>query len=134
MMNARLFLLGMLTLSLVATSGFGSDGQSEQESPEHQAVTVEIKNLQFVPNEVVVPAGTTINWVNLDPVDHDVTSGVSIIGRKTRDLKQTKFPDGKFGSGLFGKDKTFSVTLGEKGEYKYYCNIHPFMIAKIVVK
>ncbi len=87
-----------------------------------------------MPSEVTVAAGTTINWVNLDPVDHDVTSGVSVIGRKARDMKQTKFPDNKFSSGLFGKDKTFSVTLDEKGEYKYYCNIHPFMIAKIVVK
>ncbi len=134
MTHARLFLLGILTLSLVATSGFGSDEQSGQESSENRAVTIEIKNLQFVPSEVTVAAGTTINWVNLDPVDHDVTSGVSVIGRKTRDMKQTKFPDNKFSSGLFGKDKTFSVTLDEKGEYKYYCNIHPFMIAKLVVK
>ena len=134
MTNARLFLLGMLSLSLVSISGFGSDEQSGQESSENQAVIIEIKNLQFVPSEVTVAAGTTINWVNLDPVDHDVTSGVSVIGRKTRDMKQTKFPDNRFSSGLFGKDKTFSVTLDEKGEYKYYCNIHPFMIAKLVVK
>jgi len=134
MINIRLFLAGLLTLLLFTTSSFGRDEQSEPKSPENQAVTVEIKNLQFVPNEIVVPAGTTINWVNLDPVDHDVTSGVSVIGRKTRDLKQTKFPDGKFSSGLFGKDKTYSVNLDEKGEYKYYCNIHPFMVAKIVVK
>ena len=134
MTHARLFLLGILTLSLVATSGLGSDEQSGQESSENQAVIIEIKNLQFVPSEVTVAAGTTINWVNLDPVDHDVTSGVSVIGRNTRDMKQTKFPDNKFSSGLFGKDKTFSVTLDEKGEYKYYCNIHPFMIANLVVK
>ena len=134
MTHARLFLLGMLSLSLVSISGFGSDEQSGQESSENQAVIIEIKNLQFVPSEVTVAAGTTINWVNLDPVDHDVTSGVSVIGRKNRDMKQSKFPDNKFSSGLFGKDKTFSVTRDEKGEYKYYCNIHPFMIAKIVVK
>ena len=95
---------------------------------------VEIKNLQFVPIELVVAAGTTITWRNLDPDDHDITSGLSVLGRQTRDMKQTKFPDGKFASGLFGKGKTFSVTLEEKGEYKYYCNIQPFMIAKIVVK
>ncbi len=135
MTNDRLFLLGMFALSLVvATSGFGNGKQTGQKNLETQAVTVEIKNLLFVPSELVVDAGTTINWVNLDPVDHDVTSGVSLIGRKTRNMKQTKFPDDKFSSGLFGKDKTFSVTFDVKGEYKYYCNIHPFMIAKIVVK
>ena len=135
MLDARLFPLGMCAVSLVvATPSFGSDQQTQQDGPETQSVTVEIKNLQFVPIELVVAAGTTINWLNLDPLDHDVTSGVSVLGRQTRDMKQTKFPDEKFASGLFGKDKTFSVTFEEKGEYEYYCNIHPFMIAKIVVK
>ncbi len=135
MPNTRLFPLSMCALSLViATSSFGSAEQTRHENPKTQAVAVGIKNLQFVPIELVVAAGTTINWLNLDPLDHDVTSGVSVLGRQTRDMKQTKFPDEKFASGLFGKDKTFSVTLEEKGEYKYYCNIHPFMIAKIVVQ
>ena len=125
----------MCALSLVlAAPSFGSDEQALQENPETQAVTVEIKNLQFSPLELVVAAGTTINWLNLDPLDHDVTSGVSVLGRQTRDMKQTKFPDEKFASGLFGKGKTFSVTLEEKGEYDYYCNIHPFMVAKIIVR
>jgi plastocyanin len=133
--NARLFPLGMCAVSLVvAISSFGNDQQTPPEDPETQAVTVEIKILQFVPIELVVAAGTTVNWLNLDPLDHDVTSGVSILGRQTRDMKQTKFPDEKFSSDLFGKDKIFSVTFEEKGEYNYYCNIHPFMIAKIVVK
>lgn len=135
MPNTRLFLLGMCALSLVlAAPGFGSDEQTRQENPETQAVTVEIKNLQFAPLELVVAAGTIINWLNLDPLDHDVTSGVSVLGRQTRDMTQTKFPDDKFASGLFGKDKTFSVTFEEKGEYDYYCNIHPFMVAKIIVR
>ncbi len=135
MPNVRLFPLGMFALSLaIATSGFGSDQQTRPENLETRVVTVEIKDLRFVPIELVVAAGTTINWLNLDPLDHDVTSGVSVLGRQTRDMKQTKFPDEKFASGLFGKDKTFSVTFEEKGEYKYYCNIHPFMIAKIVVQ
>ena len=96
--------------------------------------SVEIKNLQFVPIELVVAAGTTINWLNLDPLDHDVTSGVSVLGRQTRGMKQTKFPDEKFASGLFGQGKSFSVTFDAKGEYYYYCNIHPFMVAKILVR
>ena len=135
MPNARLFPLGMCALSLViATSSFGSAEQTRDENPETQAVTVEIKNLQFVPIELVVAAGTTINWLNLDPLDHDVTSGVSVLGRQTRGMKQTKFPDEKFASGLFGQGKSFSVTFDAKGEYYYYCNIHPFMVAKILVR
>jgi len=119
---------------IAVTSAYGSDEQPGAQPSQSDTVTVEIKNLKFEPAELVVPAGTTVRWVNLDPVDHDVTSGESVIGRATRGMKQTKFPDDKFASGLFGKDKSFSVTFDEKGEYKYYCNIHPFMIARITVE
>ena len=134
MINPRLLLPGMFLLALVSTSLAAADDKSTQNDTVKPTVTVEIKNIQFVPNEVTVSAGTTIKWINLDPVDHDVTSGLSINGRKSRGLKQTKFPDDKFSSGLFGKGKTFSITLDKKGEYQYYCNIHPFMTAKIIVK
>lgn len=124
----------LLILSLLASSAFGSDEQSEQTSPENLTATVEIENLKFIPGELTVAAGTTIYWINLDQFDHDVTSGVSVVGRKSRGVKKPKIPDDKFSSGLFGKDKTYSFTLEEKGEYRYYCDIHPFMIARIVVE
>lgn len=134
MENARPYLLGMFVLSLLGAPAFASDPLPQQESSSSPAVRVEIKNLQFVPSEVAIPAGTTIKWINLDTVDHDVTSGLSVNGRKARGLKQTRFPDKRFASGLFGTDKTFSVTFDEPGEYLYYCNIHPFMVARIKVK
>ena len=51
-----------------------------------------------------VPVGTTVRWVNHDPFTHDVTSGISILGREARQVEKTKLPDGKFSSGLFGKE------------------------------
>lgn len=131
----RPLLIAMLALLLLlARSGFGSDDKLAEAGPESRFVTVEIRNLKFVPSELNVAPGTTIRWINLDPLDHDVTSGVSVTGRNTRNMQKTRFPDDKFASGLFGKDESFSVTLLEKGEYQYYCNIHPFMSARIVVK
>ncbi len=114
-----------------------SNGDMEDKSDsyaEGEAVTVKIEGLSFNPKEVVVKPGTTIRWINLDPIDHDVTSGKAVVGRKTRGMKQTKFPDGKFQSGSFGKGMDFKVTLKDKGEYPYYCTIHPFMEGKVVVK
>ena len=129
------FVLGTVSLLLTFSSSVHANGApTEQSAAETSIVTVEIKKLQFMPAEVTIIAGTTIRWINLDPVDHDVTSGVSVTGRKTRSMKQTKFPDNKFASGLFGQDKSFSVMFDEKGEYNYYCNIHPFMVAKIFVR
>jgi plastocyanin len=99
------------SLSLPAAHG----GQAEKvESQKPEVVTVNIELLTF-PEEITVKAGTTARWVNLDPVDHDVTSGTSITGRKARGKKKVKFHDGKFKSDLFGKDQTFEVTFTEKG-------------------
>ena len=129
------FVLGTVSLLLTfSSSGRAGGAPTEQSAAETSSITVEIKDLQFIPAEVTITAGTTVRWINLDPVDHDVTSGVSVTGRKTRSMKQTKFPDNKFASGLFGQDKSFSVTFDAKGEYNYYCNIHPFMVAKILVR
>lgn len=134
MINAHLLPLTVLALSLVLLPASSSAVEEGQVSPEPSSVSVEIKDLKFMPDDIVVAVGTTINWVNLDAADHDVTSGVSVVGRASRGMKQTKFPDDKFSSGLFSKDKMFTVTFDEKGEYRYYCSIHPFMIAKIVVE
>ena len=129
------FVLGTVSLLLTFSSSVHSGGApTELTAAETSTVTVKIKNLQFIPAEMTITAGTTITWINLDPVDHDVTSGVSVTGRKTRGMKQTKFPDSKFASGLFGQDKSFSITFDAKGEFNYYCNVHPFMVAKILVR
>ncbi len=101
---------------------------------ESSVVTIKIEGLVFNPKEITVEPGTTIRWSNLDLSDHDVTSGTAVVGRKVRKMKKSKFPDGKFQSGTFGKGKTYEVVLGEKGEYMYFCNIHPFMQALIIVK
>lgn len=125
--------VGFLLTAVLLFSSFVGIG-SAHDGHDPNVVIVKIENLKFVPEVITVKPGTTIQWINLDPIDHDVTSGTSIIGRASRDLKKTKFPDGKFQSGLFKKGQTFSVTVEEKGEQPYYCNAHPFMIGKIVVE
>jgi len=129
------FLFATVSLLLsVSAYGEATEPTAEQSQPQDATITIEIKNIQFTPAELSIDEGTTIRWLNLDPVDHDVTSGISITGRKARGMAQTKFPDGLFASGLFGQNESFSYTFKKKGEYAYYCNIHPFMVAKIRVK
>lgn len=95
---------------------------------------VRIEGLRFNPSVLVIKPGTTVIWINLDDIDHDVTSGRAITGREARGKTQVKFPDGRFKSGTFGKGKRYRATFAEEGEYPYYCNIHPFMQGKIVVR
>lgn len=109
------------------------DGSSERQGKE-AVVKVAIHDVKFDPAEIVIKPGTKVVWTNEDAFEHDVTSGKSYNGREARGMKQTKFPDGKFQSGLFGQNKSFAHTFTERGTFDYYCNIHPFMVGKVIVK
>ena len=84
----------------------------------------------FSPNPVNVKIGDTITWVNEDSVFHTVVSGNPSSGGETGKV---------FDSGLSGptalttKGKTFSHTFTEKGEFPYFCQLHPTMIGNVIV-
>ena len=84
----------------------------------------------YSPNPVNAKAGDTVAWTNDDTLFHTVTSGSPSSGGET----------GKaFDSGLSGttalttKGKTFSHKFTEKGEFPYFCQLHPTMTGKVVV-
>lgn len=79
-------------------------------------VLVEIKKYAYSPDSITVPAGTTVIWRNLDSVSHTVTAA-----------------SGKFDSGIINRDKNFSYTFKDPGTYDYYCTIHPYMKAQVIV-
>jgi plastocyanin len=79
-------------------------------------VEIEIRGLSFARRRVEVPAGTTVRWVNRDPIAHTSTSDDDI-----------------WGSRAIGPGETFERTFGETGEFGYHCIPHPFMRGTIVV-
>lgn len=70
-------------------------------------VIVEMLNFAFQSNNVTVPVGTTVTWVNKDDAQHSATA-----------------VDGTFDTGLFGLDGEASVTFDTPGTYLYYCLLH----------
>lgn len=84
----------------------------------------------FSPNPVNIKVGDTVTWVNDDTLFHTVVSGNPSGGGETGKV---------FDSGLSGptalttKGKTFSHTFTEKGEFPYFCQLHPTMIGKVIV-
>ena len=77
------------------------------------------------PQEVKV--GQKVVWTNNDSVQHTVTSGTS------------GSPDSgkEFDSGLtklLNKGDTFEHTFAAAGEFPFYCQLHPAMVGKVVVK
>jgi plastocyanin len=81
-------------------------------------VEVKIDNFAFIPQELTVAAGTTVEWVNRDDIPHTVVS----------DDKKT------FKSKALDTDEKFSYTFTKPGTYPYFCSIHPKMTGKVIVQ
>jgi amicyanin len=80
------------------------------------ADSVTIRNFAFSPQVVAVKAGTTVRWTNSDSEAHTVTSNTAA-----------------FASPVLQPGASYSFTFTKPGTYSYYCTIHPFMTAKVVV-
>ena len=70
--------------------------------------------------EIIV--GDTIQWGNADTVPHTVTSGTPEEGH-----------DGIFDSGELKPGNVFVQQFEEKGEFPYYCTIHPWRTGLVSV-
>ncbi len=73
--------------------------------------------LNFQLESLVVKAGTTVTWTNLDGAPHTVSHRVA-----DSDPPQT---GPVFDSPRLGRDGLFSHTFSETGSFQYYCEIHP---------
>jgi len=85
---------------------------------EHLNARMEQKNRRFEPDEVVVPAGSTVWFPNLDEIFHNV---FSLSKPKTFDL------------GNYPKGQTRPVKFDKPGVVFVNCHLHPNMAAVIVV-
>jgi plastocyanin len=102
----------------VAPPGQGlTSSTPQQQLAAVEAVAVGIKNFQFVPATLNIPAGTTVTWTNRDDDAHTVKSADRLFASKALDPGQA-----------------FSYTFATPGTYKYYCAIHTHMTATVIVK
>ena len=68
--------------------------------------TVKISNFKFVPQQVTVPAGTTVVWVNEN-------------GRHTVEADK-----GEFKSPVLTGGNSFEFKFDKPGRYAYHCGFH----------
>jgi plastocyanin len=85
-------------------------------SADHDAVVI-MKNFDFQPMEIAIPAGASVTWRNLDGEPHTVTS-----------------TDGAFRSGALDQNDTYTFRFAKPGVYRYVCSIHPKMTARVIVR
>jgi plastocyanin len=83
-------------------------------------VTVEIAITEkaYAPHVVVVPVGSTVRFPNHDPFNHNVFS--------------VSEPN-QFDLGLYGRGEAKSHTFVQPGLARVYCNVHPRMVAYVLV-
>ena len=101
-----------LFLIFIFYVGFNQSILAQKLNTKH---TIEIKNMKFVPSELIVHKGDTVVWINRDIFPHDVTEF---------------------------KNKTWSSSTLLKGKYwykvitkneDYYCSLHVVMKGQIIV-
>ena len=82
----------------------------------------EENNSCFSPADITINAGDTVEWMNVDTAAHTVTGGSPADG-----------PSGVFDSSLFMGGASYAFTFNDKGSYKYFCMVHPWMIGSVTV-
>lgn len=87
-------------------------------SPPEENAVVDQVNKRFIPKVLPILVGTTVDFPNNDTIFHNVFS-----------LSRAK----KFDLGIYKQRSSKSVTFDQTGLIKVYCNIHPQMIAYILV-
>lgn len=71
---------------------------------------IKYHEITIEPDTLRVKVGSTIEWVNEDPVEHNVTS---------------ESGPSKISSGNFGEGHTFRFTVTKPGVIHYKCTNHP---------
>ena len=82
----------------------------------------DIENICYIPSTIVVEKGKSITWVNDDSSFHSVTSG--FYGE----------PTGLFDSGYLDPYQSYTLSFDEFGTYDYFCTLHPWMKAQVIVE
>ena len=91
--------------------------------PEGTAVPgCEETNACYLPADITINAGDTVEWINVDTAAHTVTGGSPADG-----------PSGVFDSSLVMGGAAYAFTFEETGSYDYFCMVHPWMVGSVTV-
>lgn len=77
----------------------------------------------FYPNIINISPGETVTWTNNDRTGHTTTSG-----QPTDNRIGTVWD-----SSLVKSGGTYSFTFHNEGDYKYFCEVHPWMTGEVIV-
>jgi plastocyanin len=114
------FLLAMfLPALLLSTEGQKTAVRSPKATATaaHTLHAVTIRVLKYLPPILTVKVGDTIEWKNADIVSHTVTA-----------------VNKGFDSGVILSGGSWTLVAKKRGNFNYFCALHPNMKAKLVVQ
>jgi plastocyanin len=82
-------------------------------------VSIDIAGHAFTPANLIVSAGATVTWVNLDADAHNIINSD---------------PGHDFRSAALDTHDRYAHTFTRPGVYHYFCGFHPFMTGTITVR
>ena len=82
----------------------------------------DIEDVCYIPSNIVVEKGGSVTWLNEDSSFHTVTSG--FYGEPTE----------LFDSGYLDPYEYYTLSFDEIGTYDYFCTLHPWMMAQVIVE
>ena len=92
---------------------------------ETTVIVVRMQNTAFVApqggDDITVPLGTVVEWVNLDAVQHTATSSATPAGGEA------------FDTGLMGNGERRQFTPGVEGTWTYLCEVHPGIMVNAMI-
>ncbi len=109
--------------STVTASATGLTGSPVTFSARTSVLVIEMSGIAFVypdgstNSAATVAVGDTIEWINLDGVQHTATSNIEPAGGAA------------FDSGLMPAGATFRFAPGVVGTWEYFCQVHPAQMA-----
>ena len=97
--------------------------QTAQATGAGNIIVVELNDkLRFVPTEITIKAGDTVEWRNIGSIPHTVTADP----KRAPSSRNIELPDGAeaFDSGWVMRGQWFRYTFSEPGVYRYVCLPH----------
>ena len=117
--SSVLVVLVLLAAGCGSNAGSGATTQTPATAGSGGAVHVVMRNLFFNPDAVAAKVGQTVTWANEDSSPHNV---MYVSGPRFTSSRPILNPGDRF-----------SITPTEAGTIHYFCSLHPWMKATIVV-
>jgi plastocyanin len=113
-----MFVVGFIGIQFSTTSDGSGDESAVPTSVNEMQVTINMQGFAYHPGNISVPRGAQVTWVNDDNVDHLATE-------KDNAAWDTQIIHN-------GESKT--IKFDSPGTFRYYCPIHPYMVATLTVR